>query len=42
MLNTPKKPLSPFIENKPLNITGENLKSLLKKPAYSRAKSFKL
>ena len=40
--NAPKEPMPPFIENKALNVVGESLKSLLKKPAYLWAKSFKL
>ena len=34
--------MPPSIENEALNVAKESLKSLPKKPAYSRAKSFKL
>ena len=34
--------MPPSIENEPWNVAGESLKSLLKKQAYLRAKSFKL
>jgi len=40
--NAPKEPVPLSIENKALNVAGEGLKSLLKKPAYLQAKSFKL
>ena len=41
-LNIFKEPMPPSTENKALNVVGESLKSLLKKLAYLRAKSFKL
>ena len=34
--------MPPSTENEALNVVGESLKSLPKKLAYSRAKSFKL
>jgi len=40
--NAPKEPVPPSIENEALDVAGESSKSLPKKPAYSRAKSFKL
>jgi hypothetical protein len=40
--NAPEEPVPLSIENEALNVAGEGSKSLLKKPAYSRAKSFKL
>jgi hypothetical protein len=40
--NALKEPMPPSTENEALNVAGESSKSLLKKPAYSRAKSFKL
>jgi len=41
-LNASEEPIPPSTENEALNIVGESSKSLPKKPAYSRTKSFKL
>ena len=40
--NAPKEPVPLSVENEALNVAREGSKSLPKKPAYSRAKSFKL